>query len=207
MTLQCDRCAYVREQPQTTFTVETAFGRKANALQPLFSVELLVLTKQQHTISAGPFSRMDKALGGALTAAMDREDFGGALGEHLLVEVHVPDQPLKRVLIVGMGNPGEGIRPNFCGMYRLAIDVANQLGFKNLGIPVWPGRLTADFMNIKGMLAVLHCRAAERLRSTAEPTLKEIKVFCTAQARRHVEQGLAVDHQLCVVCRDPRICS
>ncbi len=207
MTLQCDRCAYMREQPKTTFTVETAFGRKANALQPLFSVELLVLTKQQHSRLAGPFAHLDEALGGALTAAMDREDFNAALGEHLIVDVNVPDQPLRRVLIVGMGIPEQGIRPNFCGMYRLAIDIANQLGFKTLGIPVLPGRLTADFMNIKGMLAVLQCRAAERLSKTPGATLKEIKVFCAAQARRHVEEGLKIDHQLCVVCRDPRICS
>jgi hypothetical protein len=204
MTIRCDRCAPVRNQ--TSFSVETAFGRSKNALQPLFSAKLLVLTKQQHTVSAGPFSRMDNALDGALTRAMHEANFDGSLGSHLLVEVNTGDQPLRHVLLVGMGTSDQGIRPNFCGLYRLAIDTANQLGVDNLGMTIWPGRLTADFMNLKGMLATLQCRAAERLQSTPHATLRQIKIFCTAQARRHVEAGLQVDHQLCAVCRDPRIC-
>ncbi len=203
MSIRCERCAHV--QHQTTFTVETAFGRKANALQPLFSVDLLVLTKQQQTISSGPFIRLDNALGGALTAAMSKSDFDGALGAHLLVAVELADQPLRHVLIVGMGSSEQSTRPNVCGLYRLAIDTANQLAAKTLGLPIWPGRLTADFINIKGTLAVLQCRAAERSRSTPQATLHQIKIFCTAQARRHVEQGLQIDRQLCAVCRDPQI--
>lgn len=205
MTIRCDRCTPVHAQ--TTFTVETAFGRKSTALQPVFSVDLLVLTKQQHTVSAGPFSRIDKALAGALTAAMDREHFDGALGAHLLVQVSVPNERLRYVLLVGMGNPEQGTRPNFCGLYRLAIDTANQLGLTTLGLPIFPGRLTADFMNLKGALAVLQCRAAERANSNPQASLREIKIFCAAQARRHVEEGLQVSHQLCKVCRDPRICA
>ncbi len=204
MTIRCDRCTPVHAQ--TTFTVETAFGRKTQALQQLFSVELLLLTKQQHTVSGGAFSRLDQALGGALTAAMDKEHFEGALGAHLLVEVSVADAPLRYVLLVGMGSPEQDTRPNFCGLYRLAIDTANRLGLKTMGMPIFPGRLTAEFMNLKGMLAVLQCRAAERVRNTPQSALREIKIFCTAQARRHVEAGLQIDHQLCQVCRDPCIC-
>jgi hypothetical protein len=113
MTIRCEKCTPVHQPKlQTTFTVETAFGRKANAMQALFSVDLLLLTRQEHTTAGGGFDQLDQALDGALSAAVAKENFSGALGTHLLVPVSPADAPLRHVLLVGMGRADEDTRPH-----------------------------------------------------------------------------------------------
>ena len=186
-----------------TFLVTSAFkGHLENLEIP--ETDLFVMTHMEHTSYGKGTRTIDELTEGAVHKAIQANGFTGKAGEYLLV--HLPDFPFKHVLLVGLGKSGDVGRTTVCSLYRMIIDTAARIKAKKVTIPFFPGLLIDD-VNYKGLLAVLHCRISERLRSGRLGELKEIEILGSSQARRHIIEGLKVDKQLCPVCRDPHFTS
>lgn len=182
-----------------TFKVTRAFtGHLEDLTVP--ETDLFVMTHMRHTSFGKGTRALNDYTGGAIKAAIESTGFKGKAGEHIVFAVE--DSPIKNVLLVGTGAPDGVHRTTVCAMYRMIVDEAAKLGASKVTIPFFPG-LLIDF-NYKGLLAVLRCRLGERYASGALGELQEVEILCTAQARRHIVEGLKIEKQLCPLCRDPK---
>jgi len=172
--------------------------------------DLLLLTAMSH-MGLGSFAAtLDRSLNGLLSKKIADSGFSGKLGEHLLIDLknlgHKRQSP-SYILLVGLGHPADFSLRTACGLFRLSLDRAAELGVRRLTIPFLTHRLTAERMNLRGTAAVLRCRVQERLSKPHQlGALEEIEILCSPQAKRHVQQGLDIAGPLHSPCSDPRIC-
>lgn len=183
-----------------SFKLTSAFSKHLDNLS-IDETDLLVMTHMAHATFGHGMQAMDEITGGAISAAIERGEFSGEVGQHHVVATS--SGPARNVLLIGLGGMNEVHRPTICGMYRMIIDEASRIGASKVTIPVFAGQMFQG--NLRGVLAVMRCRIAERQRSGALGSVKEIEVLSTAQARRHILEGLKVEKQLCPVCHDPRL--
>ena len=182
-----------------TFKVTRAFrGHLENLEVP--ETDVFVMTHMNHAKFGKGTLALDDFTGGALCRAIEAAGFKGKGGEHLVVDLD--DSPIKHVLLIGLGAQDDVHRTTICAMYRMIVDEAARLGAAKITIPFFPGLLID--VNYRGLLAVLRCRLGERHHSGALGNLTEVEILCTAQARRHILDGLKVEKQLCPFCRDPK---
>lgn len=182
------------------FKLTSAFSEHLDDLS-FDETDLLVMTHMAHATFGHGMEAMDEITGGAISAAIERGEFNGETGQ--LHIVATASGPARNVLLIGLGGMNEVHRPTICGMYRMIVDEASRIDASKITIPVFAGQMFPG--NLRGVLAVMRCRIAERQRSGALGSLKEIEVLSTAQARTHILEGLKVEKQLCPVCRDPKL--
>jgi hypothetical protein len=188
-----------------TFSVETAFGCFSKNHPEDFETDLLVLTMLAKMPFPSALNRLDAQLDGLLESDVVTHGFTAGLGEHRLFDLRKHGLPPKYVLLVGLGAKETFNTKVVCGFFRLVIEVATKIGAKRVTIPFMPQRLTAESMNLRGNAAILRCRVHESWSQGKLTDLEEIQVICAPQAKRHIEAGLGVEHQLCKECRNPCI--
>ena len=179
--------------------VVSAIGRKQGFAALANDVDLLVLTQLADNRSGPGFQAYDEQFNGALSAALDEAQFAGHTDEHILVEL--PGGP--KVAIFGLGKPEEMGRRRICAFFNYVFALSIELNVRSVLIPIFPHRLTAGELNLKGTAAVFNCIMQSWARKPGGLNLEEIHFHCTHQAKVQLEHGLVVTRQLCATCHPP----
>ncbi|MBS1994641.1 MAG: hypothetical protein JSS83_29215 [Cyanobacteria bacterium SZAS LIN-3] len=162
--------------------------------------DLLILTKMLDAdLGPGPMA-FDAHHGGVVTRALHEANFKGAVGEHL--NVLLPDSK-RRVIVIGLGKSDEVTRRRVCDLFSYALNLACQYNSQTMLLPIFPQRSSGPTLNLRGTGAILRCLVDEKVRRGALSQLKEIRLLCAPQAKRHLVDGLAIDRVLCGTCRRP----
>lgn len=157
---------------------------------------MLMLTKIQGMgLGSGP-KAIDSSCGGLLTQAIAEQGFKGGLAEAVTVELG-EDSPQQNLVMMGLGSVQEF---NPCGLAQVigvAIDHTLKKGSPKLTIPVVANRLTALSLNLLGTAHIVRKAAEQKVAGIESDETLEIEFVCTAQAKRHIQQGLdvACDHR------------
>lgn len=135
-------------------------------------------------------------VGELIKSAIRDGGFQGKRGDQLLVDTGLAGSQRdssRHVLIAGLGRPDK-----FCGrtayeVFEHLIEEAIRLKVRRVTIPFAPNRGTGACLNMKGMghklnQAVTNCFS--RLDGPVE--LKEVQIYCTPQAKSHIQKGLDI---------------
>lgn len=122
--------------------------------------------------------------------------FEGRRGQKLLVETSLPGATQefpRRLLIAGIGSPLTFCAETAHTVFSTLIGEALKLGVKTVTIPFVANRGTGNCTNLKAMsyqlkVALTQCYAA----FDGEPALEEIQILCSSQAKRFIQEGLAI---------------
>lgn len=134
------------------------------------------------------------------------EDFQGKRGETLLINVDSDssqEKPGPKVLLAGLGRHDQ-----FCGrvafqMFKLLIEEAIEQKARRVTIPFVPNRGTSSCLTMKGMAHKLNLAVTRVFEEQdREVALRELQIFCTPQAKLHIEKGLAIPVDGTSGCRD-----
>lgn len=171
--------------------------------------ELVVITVMAG-MQLNPLGRsLDASVDGAITKEMECHSFTGYLGQKLLVDLVEKGYPAashRYVLIVGLGDFWAFDHRTACALFRLALDSAVELGVERLILPIVPHRSTEQSLNLLGTAAIMRCRIEERwLAHAGLKNLKTVEILCAPQARKHLEEGLAIKGPRCLPCTDPAL--
>ncbi len=187
------------------FKVSTAFGCFSRNRLEQMPTDLLVLTAMHGVNLPAGLTSVDKVSGGSIVKALKNSAFNAHQGEHQVIDLSQKQLPQKYVLVVGLGDFRRFNRRGACGLFSLAIDEAVRLGVKNMLIPIAPSRLSASSLSLTTTAATLRCCVEQKAKQGALGKLEEIQLVCAPQAKRYVETGLAVDHQICPTCTHPTL--
>ncbi len=175
------------------FTIDARMGTSASPGVEDIRTDLLLLTKPAGTtLGPGP-QVLDNRLGGLLSRKVKQHRFGGRLGQriHLDLKPEIHDNPQRHVLLVGLGSSEQFDCKAACKVFAQLIDKALELGVEHVTIPFPANRMTGSSLNLKGTAHLLREIVERKLAELdGEPKLKEIVIFCTPQAKQHVQKGL-----------------
>ncbi len=138
----------------------------------------------------------NEGVGDLIKEAIREQGFQGKRGQRLLVETDLPgfdSQSQRHVLLAGLGRPDR-----FCGgtayeVFHKLIEEAISLGVSRITIPFAPNRGTSACLNMKGMGHKLHLALHNCVSKIDHPIkLKELQIYCTPQARPHIQKGLDI---------------
>ncbi len=206
----CSRCPHAPIcAPMPDIKTLPVLGKKVTLVEEFLETDLLVLTGMEGTRSGGFVRELDDRLGGALSKAKKEAGFRGVLGSHVLIDLAKqgvsPARP-RYILLVGLGDYKTFTLPIICGLMRLALEKAVELGVERLTLPVIPNRLSQHTINLIGTGSIIHCRVEERFMLHGSiGNLKEVNLLCTPQAKKHLDEGLSCQTPRCPICPDPRI--
>ena len=162
---------------------------------PLDAIEadLTLITVVQGMRVPTSLHAMDADVGTKIKDTIKGHKFGGRRGQSLLFDVPLADGQTKRkVLIAGIGRADEYCGEVACEVFRGMFDKALQEGLETVVVPVVPKRATSDCMSIKSTVIKLRKTLAHAIAAHAgEVKLKEVQIYCTTQAARHVREGIA----------------
>lgn len=170
--------------------------------------ELLVLSVFSDVEEKGWLTRLDKALGGAVSQAVNQPEFKGALGQHVLVDVtdKIKASGKKHLLVVGLGPVASMISRYNCGLYKYSLETAEELHAYRLIMPFLPDRGKLSALAVTGAIAVLHCRVGESVNRGRINSLKEIRLVVSAQAENAALRGISSRKEaFCIPCPEPAI--
>jgi len=152
---------------------------------------MLMLTKIQGMgLGAGP-KAIDSCCDGLLTQSIEEQGFKGGLAESVTVELGEGSLQ-QNLVMMGLGTVHKF---NPCGLaevFEVAIDRTIEKGCNKLTIPVVANRLTALNINLRGTAHIVRQAAERKLAGIESDQTLEIEFVCTAQAKRHIQQGLDV---------------
>ncbi|MBX9686752.1 MAG: hypothetical protein K2X27_08620 [Candidatus Obscuribacterales bacterium] len=181
----------VAEMPNFTFAA--VMGRKSidEISTDLVLVPVLCgmnVPRDLHTKSSG--------VGDFIKAAIKDSGFEGKRGEKLLLDTELPGSTAsssRHVLVSGLGRHDQFCAGTAFDVFVQCIEEAIRLNAVRVTIPFAPNRGTGSCLNMKGMghklkAAVAHCFS----RLDAPVSLKEVQIYCTAQAKSFIQQGLAI---------------
>lgn len=158
--------------------------------------DMLMLTKFTGMSLFSGFVAVDSALKGLVSREMKQASFKGELGESLVIKVDpevYPTYPQRYILLVGLGS-SQSFGPQVaCKVFQIMVDQATALGVESVTVPVVPNRMTGATLNLKGTAHLLS-EVVEQAKSLAvvDMGLREVSVACTPQARRYIDDGLAI---------------
>lgn len=186
-----------------TFVFNPSMGTNADPGIENIDTDLLVLTQMTESHMSQGMQKIDEKLDGALSKVMKEQNFSAQAGESVLVDCKDHSAASQRfVLVVGLGDLRKFKGYTVCGLMRKALETAKELGVRKMTLPIFPNRQTEQELNLAGSGAIIACRVA----TFGElPKLEEIELFCTPQARRHLQKGLFVHAPHCMVCADPEL--
>jgi hypothetical protein len=169
--------------------------------------DLLILTKALDVdLGPGPLA-FDEHHEGAISKAIAANDFRGAARSHL--DITLPALPgegpaqARHIVVIGLGKADHITRRSVCDVFADALNLACRLKSSTLLLPIFPQRSSEGTINLRGTGAILRCLVDEKVRRGALGQLKEIRLLCAPQAKRHLQDGLAVERTLCGTCRRP----
>jgi len=165
--------------------------------------DLLVVTQMTDSRMSGGMEKIDAKLNLALSKAITEKKFEGRSGEMVLLDCRSTEHASQKyILLVGLGRAQDMTGKTACGLMRRAMEVAKTLGVKKITMPIMPNRQSVYALNLAGSAAIMVCRAAT---FGQVPSLEEIELFCTPQARRFLQDGLLTRPPHCTVCDNPEL--
>jgi len=176
------------------FTVLAKMGKPSSPGVAELPTDLLLLTKVAGmALGPGP-SAVDESLRGLISRKVEQRKFRGELAKSIRFdldpEVH-SDRPQRHVLLVGIGSSKTFDRDAACQVFGELIDQALRLGVEHVTIPFPANRTTGLTLNLKGTAHILREIVEEKIAELDKPAkLKEIVIFCTPQAKAHIQAGL-----------------
>jgi len=152
---------------------------------------MLMLTKIQGMgLGAGP-KAIDAHCDGLLSQALEQHGFRAELAEAVTVELGSAS-PQQYLVMMGLGSV-QNFNP--CGLHDVieaAVDQALSKGCNKLTVPVVANRLTALNINLRGTAHIVRQSVERKLGAIESDQTFEVEFVCTAQAKRHIQQGLDV---------------
>lgn len=179
------------EPKMPRFSFETTMGRRA--LDDIVTDMVLVAKLSSQRVPEC-LQAKTPAIGELIRQRIIDRGFEGRQGEKLLVETGLQDSSSanqRRVLLVGIGRPEKFGAEIAYQTFAILIKQAIALGVRNVTIPFIANRATESSLNLKGMAYQLK-RALNDETELATSQLQEIQIFCTPQARYHIEEGLKI---------------
>lgn len=134
-------------------------------------------------------------IGELIKQAIKDGDFRGRRGERLLVNTSLPTTTTasgRKLLLAGLGRPERFCAGAAYGVFEALIQEAVKLKAKRITVPFIPNRGTGSCLNMKGMAHMMNVALNKQLAETGDVGLSEVQIFCTPQAKPHIEQGLAI---------------
>lgn len=135
-------------------------------------------------------------VGDQIKSSINASSFEGRRGESLLIETECPgttDGASLNVLVVGLGRPEKFCAGVAQGVFQQIINEAIRLKARRVTIPFAPNRGTSSNVNMKCMGFQLKQALSKCLQEHgADLALEEVQIYCTSQAKRHIEQGLNI---------------
>lgn len=186
-----------------SFVFNPTMGSKNDPGIENLKTDLLVLTQTSGSKMSEGMQRLDSSLGRALSKALMQNDFHGHTGESVLIDSGKLGGQQNYILVIGLGSYAEFNGRTVCAFMRKVLEVSKELGVEKITIPVFPNRQTEGQINLAGTAATLVCRV--RMFADELPKLKEVELFCTPQARRHLQDGLFCRTPRCMVCVNPEL--
>ena len=140
-------------------------------------------------------------LGDLIKQAIKDNNFNGKRGETLLVETPLPSSNGKggrKLLLAGLGRADKFCAGAAESVFGQVVDEACRLNAAHVTIPFIPNRGTSSCLNMKGMAHRMNVALNKRLaeKGDEEVSLTEVQIFCTPQAKPHIEQGLSIPVQI-----------
>lgn len=140
-------------------------------------------------------------VGELIKQAIKDNNFNGKRGETLLVETTLPSstgEGNRKLLLAGLGRADKFCAGAAEGVFGALVDEACRLNAARVTIPFIPNRGTGACLNMKGMAHRMNIALNKRLaeKGDGEVSLTEVQIFCTPQAKPHIEQGLSIPVQL-----------
>jgi hypothetical protein len=175
------------------FTILAKMGVAGGPAVAELPTDLLLLTKVAGmALGPGPQS-VDESLKGLISRKVDQRKFRGELAKSICFDLdsEPADRKQKHVLLVGIGSSQSFDREAACKVFGELIDQALRLGVEHVTVPFPANRTTGPTLNLKGTAHILKEVTEEKCRKLEEPpVLKEIVIFCTPQAKSHIQAGL-----------------
>lgn len=139
-------------------------------------------------------------LGELIKQAIKDNDFHGKRGETLIVETELPSSTGdggRKLLLAGLGRADKFCAGAAESVFSALVDEACRLNAVRVTIPFIPNRGTGACLNMKGMAHRMNVALSKRLADKGdEVSLTEVQIFCTPQAKPHIEQGLSIPVKL-----------
>lgn len=177
------------------FTILAKMGKTSSSGVAELPTDLLLLTKVAGLdLGPGPQS-VDASLQGLISRKIEQRKFRGDLAKSIRFDldpqVH-KESPQRHVLLVGIGSSQRFDRAAACKVFGELIDQALKLGIEHVTIPFPSNRTTGPKLNLKGTAHILKEVVEEKFEALEgrKVALKEIVIYCTPQAKSHIEAGL-----------------
>lgn len=176
---------------RANFVITTKTGKSFEDSLQEHDTEMLVLTKLVGVpLGAGP-KAIDQLHNGLLTERMDAVGFNGQLSN--VVNIPLPaGHRQARIMVLGLGAASRFNQCTLAEAIGAAVTEAVKSGVGKISIPVVGHRLLALHINLRGTAHIVR-QAAERTLATLPGNSRfQIEFICGAQAKRHLQQGLAI---------------
>ena len=135
-------------------------------------------------------------VGELIKQSIKQNDFHGKRGERLLINTPLPTTTSgsgRIVLLAGLGRADKFCAGAALEVFDALVDEACRSNVKRITIPFIPNRGTGNCLTMKGMAHKLNIAINRRLsQQEGVVALSEVQIFCTTQAKPHIEQGLAI---------------
>lgn len=130
-----------------------------------------------------------------------KEEFLGKRGEFRLLQTELPNsqgQPGRQILLIGLGQARSYDSKTSCQVFEILFRQALELGVSSVTVPFIPNPTTKDSLTHKATAYKLKHVLTRVLQSWSGPVgLKEVKLYCTPAAVRHIAAGLAINPADC----------
>lgn len=185
------------EMPQFTYAV---LGRVV--LDDLAS-DLVVVPKLYNLAIPTKLHCKDARVGDALRKKV-KAGFRGKRGSLDVLSTELPNSkgtPGAKILLTGIGAPESYCVDVAEEIFEVIFKKALELGVEKLTVPFVAKRVTSSSLGLRRTACRMKKVLAKVLAAYDKPAkLKEVQVFCTSAARRHIQDGLNASPEDACAC-------
>lgn len=138
----------------------------------------------------------DEGVGELIKSAIKDGGFEGKRGDQLLLETELCgscEDSCRHVLVAGIGRAEKFTGRTAFEVFEKMIEEAIRLDVQRVLIPFAPNRGTKGGINMKGMGHKLKMAVNAVFNRLDRPVrLTEVQIYCTPQAKPHIEKGLQI---------------
>ena len=173
------------------FTFETSLGRRS--LHDVATDMVLIPVLFGMSVPQS-LHHDDSGVADQIKLAIQGNKFKGQRGTSLPVETSLPDSQgdaNRIILLAGLGRP-QCFDANVAeAVFGRLIEEAIARGVREVTVPFIANRMTKTCLNLKGTAHRLKKAVVRHFAQLDGPvSLKEIKIYCSPQAKCHIEKGL-----------------
>jgi hypothetical protein len=182
-------------------------GNKAKAVAEALACELVVFTEVAAQRLPKLLHWLDESLCGQIQAALKAHDFSGRLGSSVLIPIEHgclkrTEVKVRHVLVVGIGDFKDFHARTLCGLMDVIGRTAYDVDAHTICLSVGPNRLTSGTISLRGTGAIMRCRVATTPYCAH---VAEIRILCSPQAQRFLDEGFDMLPPRCATCVNPTI--